>query len=216
MSEFFEFFVQIENLLFSTSLLVFVGLLSLQFLGMAGDIGVDAVSDLELGGEIGGEIGGNGVAEVTAYPLIFMLIPLFGSFGFLGLLLSWALPEFLDIKTGYITLISVGVSSLASWESSKLLARFFGQLLPQVESYGLSQTDLAGCLGSVVGAKLGSEVPERISVTDARGGSFTVKGLLAEGHPEVSRGGLIRVVKHDAKSNVCFCEPVSAAVESES
>ena len=89
MSEFFEFFVQIENLLFSTSLLVFVGLLSLQFLGMAGDFGVDAVSDLELGGEIGGEIGGNGVAEVTAYPLIFMLIPLFGSFGFLGLLLSW-------------------------------------------------------------------------------------------------------------------------------
>ncbi|MEE3283240.1 MAG: hypothetical protein VX311_01570, partial [Planctomycetota bacterium] len=146
--------------------------------------------------------------------LIFMLIPLFGSFGFFGLLLNWAIPEFLDIQTGYITLISVGVSGLASWESSKLLAGFFCRLLPQVESYGLSETDLAGCLGSVVGAKLGSEVPDRISVTDARGGSFTVKGLLTEGHPEVSRGGLIRVVKHDAKSNVCFCEPISAAAES--
>jgi hypothetical protein len=216
MSEFFEFFVQIENLLFSTALLVFVGLLSLQFLGMAGDVGLDAVSELELGGEIGGGMDGDGLAEAASYPLIFMLIPLCGSFGFLGLLLNWTLPEFLDIKTGYITLISVGVSGLASWESSKLLASFFGRLLPQVESYGLSETDLAGCLGSVVGAKLGSEVPDRISVTDARGGSFTVKGLLAEGHPEVSRGGLIRVVKHDAKSNVCFCEPVSAAVESES
>ena len=214
MSEFFEFFVQIENLLFSTALLVFVGLLSLQFLGMAGDVGMNAVSDLGLGGEIGGGMDGDGLAEASSYPLIFMLIPLFGSFGFLGLLLNWALPEFLDIKTGYITLISMGVSGLASWESSKLLASYFGQLLPQVESYGLSETDLAGCLGSVVGAKLGSEVPDRISVTDARGGSFTVKGLLVEGHSEVSRGGLIRVVKHDAKSNVCFCEPVSAAVES--
>ena len=218
MSEFFEFFVQIENLLFSTSLLVFVGLLSLQFLGMAGDVGMDAVSELELGGEIGGGMDGgmdgDGLAEAASYPLIFMLVPLFGSFGFLGLLLNWTLPEFLDIKTSYITLISVGVSGLASWESSKLLAGFFGRLLPQVESYGLSETNLAGCLGSVVAAKLGSEVPDRISVTDARGGSFTVKGLLAEGHPEVSRGGLIRVVKHDAKSNVCFCEPISAAAES--
>ncbi len=214
MSEFFEFFVQIENLLFSTSLLIFVGLLSLQFLGMAGDVGMDAVSELELGGEIGGGMDGDGLTDAASYPLIFMLIPLFGSFGFFGLLLNWGLPEFLDIKTGYITLISVGVSGLASWESSKLLAGFFGRMLPQVESYGLSETDLTGCLGSVVGAKLGSEVPDRISVTDARGGSFTVKGLLAEGHSDVSRGGLIRVVKHDGKSNVCFCEPVSAAAES--
>jgi hypothetical protein len=205
MSEFFEHFVQFENVLFSTSLLIFAGLLGLQLLGLFGDAVVDGFDGNP--NLTAGDV--DGAADAAKFPLVFMLMPFFLSFGLLGLLSNWMLPRFLHIGTGYIMLISVGASGLFSWEFSKLVAGSIGQLLPSVESYGLSGADLTGCLGKVVSARLGQQEPARISVTDARGGNYTLQGQLIEGHPEVSRGELIRVVGHDASSNVCFCEPVT-------
>jgi len=210
MEEFISFIGQYENLLFTVSLMVFAGLLCLQLFGLAGDV---------LGGEIGldsasGDIdGGSGGAKLS---LICLLMPFFASFGLLGLLSNWLIPTIADVGVGVKAIISVVVSGLLSWEFARKVAGYLGTLLPPVESYGLSHAKLSGCIGKVVSETMNVDKTARISVTDHRGTTYTLRGQLLEGHGEISHGEPIRVIEHDANSDMCFCAPLSSETKSDS
>jgi len=206
MAEFFEMFVQAENMLFTASLLVFVGLLAMLMLGFGLD-GGDLDVDLDIN-----ETGPDGRRSDDAgsgYPLICFLLPFLGSFGILGVLSNWLLTDALNVTVTQKAIISSLLSGVVSYQLSGRLARMISSALPSVESYGLSNTHLAGCLAEVLGEKIGSSNTVRISVTDMRKNTFTLRGQMLPGHGEVLNGGLVKIVKHDADVDVCFCVPAS-------
>jgi hypothetical protein len=205
MFEFLEVFAQSENLHFTGSLMIFVGLMALLMLGFVGD-GVDVDFELELDMDVD-------VADTMAgYPLICFLLPFFGFFGSLGLVSNWLLTDALDVTVTQKTVISTLLSAAVSYQLSNRFARLVGKLLPAVESYGLSNTDVAGCLAEILGEKMDSSKTVRISVTDTLDNMHTLRGQLMTGYDDVEHGGIVRIIKHDEESDICFCVPVSASI----
>ena len=49
----------------------------------------------------------------------------------------------------------------------------------------------------------------RISVTDTLNNMHTLRGQLVAGYDDVEHGGIVRIIKHDAEADICFCEPAS-------
>jgi len=214
MAEFIGLFGQPENMLFTASLFVFLGLLALMSTGLGGDggdVGVDAGVD---GGDVGGDVGGDAdPASVSdgGYPIMCFLMPFFGFFGILGVLSNSVLPGFLDVPVLQKAGISIALSGIISWQVSGKIARAIARVVPSVKSYGLSTVDLAGSIGSVIGAKMDSETFVRFSATDENDNIHTLQGQMLAGHGEVLHGGVVKIVKHDAASDVCFCVPVSGS-----
>jgi hypothetical protein len=217
MAEFLELFVQPENMLFTASLFVFFGLMGLMSMGLGGD-GGDA--GVDAGVDVGVDVGDVGDVDVTVdadsgnasdggYPIMCFLMPFFGFFGILGVLSNSVLPGFLDVPVLQKAGISIALSGIISWQVSGKIARSIASFLPSVKSYGLSTVDLAGSLGSVIGEKMDSNTITRISVTDSRDNIYKLRGQMLAGHAEVLHGGMVKIVKHDAASDICFCVPAS-------
>ena len=124
-------------------------------------------------------------------------------------------PERIVISPGPCTPekagISIALSGIISWQMSGKIARSIASFLPSVKSYGLSTVDLAGSIGSVIGAKMDSETLVRFSATDENDNTHTLQGQMMAGHGEVLHGGLVKIVKHDEASDVCFCVPASGS-----
>jgi hypothetical protein len=199
MADFFVVFLQSENLHFTGSLMIFVGLMALLMLGFVGD-GIDVDLDLD-------------VADASAgFPLICFLLPFFGFFGLLGLVSNWLLTDVLDVTVTQKTVISSLISGVVSYQLSIRFSRLVGKLLPAVESYGLSNTDVAGCLAEILGEKMDSRKTVRISVTDTLDNMHTLRGQLMTGYDDVEHGEIVRIIKHDEESDICFCVPVSASI----
>jgi len=204
MADFIGIFAQPENLLFSGSLMIFLGLMALLMLGFASD-GLDVDFELELDLDID-------VADTTAgYPLICFLLPFFGFFGLLGLISNWILTDMLDVTITQKAVISSLLSGVVSYQLSSRFAGFIAKSLPSVESYGLSHTDLKDRLGEVIGKKMDSYSTVRISVTDSRDNMHTLMGQMVSGYGEVEHGGIVRICNHDEQSDICFCVPASAS-----
>ena len=202
MVDFFEILVQPENMLFTVSLMVFVGSLALLFLGF----GIGG-SDIDMDFEIeDGEAN-----KSSGYPVICFTMPFFGFFGLLGILSNWILTDALDVTAIQKAVISTLLSAAISYQLCVKFAGFIAKSLPSVESYGLSNADLEGSLATVLGEKMDSEKTVRISVTDKRKNIFTLRGQLLAGHSEVEHGGIVRIVKQDLNSDICLCEPASAS-----
>lgn len=204
MIKFLEVFAQNENLHFTGSLMIFVGLMALLMLGFAGD-GADVDFELELDLDVD-------VADTTSgAPLICFLLPFFGFFGALGLVSNSLLTDILDVTVTQKSVISSLLSAAVSYQLSIRFARFVAKLLPAVESYGLSNTDVAGCIAEVLGEKMNSSNTVRISVTDTLDNMHTLRGQLMTGYDDVEHGGIVRIIKHDEESDICFCVPASAS-----
>lgn len=209
MADFFGLFIQPENMLFTASLLVFVGLLAMLMLGFGLD-GGDLDVDLDIN-----ETGSDGRRSDDAgsgYPLICFLLPFLGCFGILGVLSNWLLTDALNVTVTQKAIISSLISGVVSYQLSGRLARMIASALPSVESYGLSNTDLTGCLAEVLGEKMDSSKTVRIAVTDTLNNMHTLRGQLVDGYDDVEHGGIVRVIKHDEEADICFCEPASASV----
>ena len=199
MADFFAFFSQSENLHFTGSLIIFVGLMALLMLGFVGD-GIDVDLDLD-------------VADASpGFPLICFLLPFFGFFGSLGLVSNWLLTDALDATGFQKTVIASLISAVVSYQLSIKFARLVANLLPSVESYGLSNTDVAGCLAEILGEKMDSSKTVRISVTDSLDNMHTLRGQLVTGYDDVEHGGIVRIIKHDEESDICFCVPASVSI----
>lgn len=221
MAEFIGLFGQPENMLFTASLFVFLGLLGLMSTGLGGeggdaggDVGSDVGGDIggDIGVDVGGDVGGDvdsGSASDGGYPITCFVMPFFGFFGILGVLSNSVLSGFLDVTVLQKAGISIALSGVVSWQVAGKIARSIAKLLPSVKSYGLSTVNLAGSLGSVIGEKMDSNTIARISVTDNRDNIYKLRGQMLAGHGEVLHGGMVKIVKHDSASDICFCIPVS-------
>ena len=204
MADFLSLFSQPENVLFTVSLVIFVGLTAMLLFGLGGDGG-------DVGGDVGGDIGGDG-SIASGYPIMCFFMPFFGIFGILGVISNSFLAQMVNVTVLQQAAISVLVSGLISYQASSMMARFIASALPSVESYGLSTVDLADCIATVVGEKMDSDKLVRISVTDKRDNTYTLLGKLMPGYDEIEHGGIARVVEHDVESDVCFCVPASASI----
>jgi len=71
MADFLSLFSRPENVLFTVSLVIFVGLTAMLLFGLGGD-GGDVGGDV--GGDIGGDIGGDG-SIASGYPIMCFFMP---------------------------------------------------------------------------------------------------------------------------------------------
>jgi hypothetical protein len=89
--------------------------------------------------------------------------------------------------------------------AEKLTATLGTRMLPQTESYAVSNVDLCGLTGSVVypvGAERG-----RIHVYDEHGTLHETRARLAPGQPTIDRGRTVLVVDYDAAADQVIVEP---------
>ena len=211
MSDFFQFLVLGENLLFLTCLMIFVALLSLQMLGFVGDaIGGDIGLDLDMDLDVDLDTDA-GIGDAAQFPVITLLMLFCGSFGILGLATNKILHEVAQDMQAFPRLAAaIGGAGVVSLFFSRATARVVGSWLPDVETHGIDGTDLNGCVATVISEKMTVDILGRISVTDNKAGNYKLRGKLMQGHEDVAHGELVVVVQHDQNSDICFCVPESA------
>jgi hypothetical protein len=197
----FGYLTQLENMLFTASLIVFV-VLAVPALCLL----VMLLVNYALPGNWYKKFYYHGYIVILGY-----LIPFSSFFGLLGLFSNWFLTDTLNLTVTLSVIISTLLSGGISCLLSIRIGHFIASIWTTVESHGLANAELVGCLGTVVGEKMDSENKVRISVTDKRNNIFTLRGQMLAGHGEVLHGGVVKIVKHDAASGVCFCVPVSGS-----
>ncbi len=211
MSDFFQFLVLGENLVFLSCLMIFAALLTLQMMGFVGDA-IEGGVDLDFDADVDVDFDADGgIADAAHFPVITLLMLFCGSFGILGLATNKFLHEYAqDMQTFPRLAAAIAGSSVVSLFFSRATARRVGAWLPDVETHGIDGTDLNGCVATVISEKMAVDTLGRISVTDHKAGNYTLRGKLMQGHEEVANGGLVVVVQHDQNSDICFCVPESA------
>jgi hypothetical protein len=209
MVDFFQLLVAAENLLFLTSLLVFVALLTLQLLGFVGDV---LVGDFGLDWDPGIDIEGGdaGMGDVAQFPIVTLFMLFCGCFGILGILANVLLDDYFELGTATRVVISIVLSGGVSLVFARLTAKTVGSWLPTVETHGIDGTNLNGCYATVISETMTVEGTGRISVTDRKAGNYRLRGKLLDGYEAVANGDVVVVVKHDQNSDICFCVPASA------
>jgi hypothetical protein len=196
----FGYLTQLENMLFTASLIVFV-VLAVPVLCLLVDLLVSYALP---------ESWRRGFPYYRGTIVILGYVtPFFGFFGLLGLFSNWFLADTLNLTVTLSLIISTLLSGGLSCLLSARIGRYIASIWPVIESYGLTNADLVGCLGTVVGEKMDSENKVRISVTDKRNNIFTLRGQMLAGHSEVLHGGLVKIVNHVEASETCYCEPAS-------
>jgi hypothetical protein len=86
----------------------------------------------------------------------------------------------------------------------KLTATLGARMLPQTESYAVSNIDLCGLTGNVVYPVSGER--GRIHVYDEHGTLHDTRARTAPGHPSIDRGRKVLVVDYDAAADQVIVE----------
>lgn len=196
MAEVLDFIQQETNWPYNTAMIIFLGLIFFQLFSLGGDF-----FDADIGGSEGGEF--------FKVPVMVFLPPMFGIFGISGWTINWILRDTIDINSGWTLLITLPVSIMIAFFSTKVVIRF----IPSADqSHGIKTSNLRGCQAEVISMKLNTK-EGRVMVTDDRGLLFKVQCRMLEGFPEAKYGEAVTIVQHVKGDEICFARPVGAASE---
>ena len=211
------------NLPFSISILFFLGLSALQFVGLGGEqeidqeLGADADLDadldldthLDLDQDANMDFGGglSAWADFLAFiglgqaPLTIVLLLLFMTFGFTGWVLNSAVVSLFRSYPGIAFAGTLPLAVIGSLLVTSRLSRLLNRIAPSVSTTAMSRKQLVGHRGTVVSAQV-SERYGQVRVKDRSGASLTLFARVEAGEMPIGRDREVVVVAYDQDDHV--------------
>jgi hypothetical protein len=193
---------------FSVALLVLVGILAVELIGLVAGLSVGAWLDHGLGhlgdaphaeaaglpGWMGAAFGWLNVGRVPLLVLVMIWLGAFAAVGFLLQALAQRLLGALPVPA------AVAAAALAALPLGRLGSRLVARVIPQDESYAVSNDDLIGRTAEVLLGPLDEGRPGRVRVLDAYDNWHFLPARAARGEGPFAIGEEVLLVDRDAVS----------------
>ena len=196
----FDFFLVWENILFTISLVLFLGILALQVIGL-GDSWIDGLGlDFDF-------LGGGAKVGV----LSFFIMPFLGVFGMSGMTANYLMQENALVNSASSRFcLSLIVAIVISVQLSLWVHKLASRFLRDVESHAFDEELLVGSCGKVIAVPENNNNTAVISVAGPSFGSGKISVLLDETIAEVKPGDELQILSFDKTLRKCVCGTTSA------
>lgn len=224
--EFWQFIIAWYNVPFTLSLVAFLGLSGLQFIGLGGeqeldieadvdldvdlDVDMDLDADIDVDAEVDGDVDVDGGPPLGAFvgflgvgkvPLTIILLLLLGSFGFTGWVLNNIIlsifSSYLSLAVGPVILIACAVSVVTTGYMGQTL----GRLIPSKSTSATSYKQLVGQQGEVI-SHVVNESFGQVRVRDRGGNIMTVYAVIDPGKPPLKQDDKAILLEYVEKERV--------------